>query len=498
MTYPWWLVHRKNSPFQHPSSTTPTITSPTARTPILNDFVDHYGLTFFWSPLHRTSQQLNVLRALGDKYADPALLDMRLGPLGDPLECFQTAGAAGTAGTAGTGEAEGPIARLYNQLTTVPSWVDWDQIRRGQNVFIRYAGGTGMSLLNCSLVGGFGAPKINKVLGATGYLSRSCAGSYVRLFETLQMIADCMEPDGLLPTTGVGWKASIRVRMLHAKIRKRLRGMDKWQEKEWGCPINQEDMAATLLSFQIIVLECLNYMGFALTVQEQEDYTHVWRLIGYYSGCDEEYNACTSLAYSRATLESITFHIVHPDATSAQMSNHMLRAVANRPPLHMSYACGAQLSRMLLGEVGADKLQLPPEHAGWHVYHAWHFLVLRFFVQLSWLPWVGGWMLQVQRQILQGAAKKFQGGVRTRYHLKHVPDDQHFDAMQVGTMADEKKGGNRLCGSVCFNFGGRGGMCGKWWGRKATRRWVVVVVLVAVVWQFWRSMFGAQRFSFET
>ena len=240
--------------------------------------------------------------------------------------------------------------------------------------------------------------------------------------------------------------------------------------------VNQEDMAATLLSFQIIVLECLDYMGFHLTTEEKEDYTHVWRLIGYYSGCEEQYNACTSLAYSRATLESITFHIVHPDATSSEMSNHMLRAVANRPPLHMSYECGAQLSRMLLGDVGADRLKLPPEHAGWHLYHAFHFIVLRIFSKLTWLPFFGNKLLLVQRAVLQGAAKKFQGGKRTKYHLKHVPDDQHFVNMNIGEQKDEKSTGKRLMGGICFNFGG------------LMKQMVFVVIFSVLFWKVWDMM----------
>jgi hypothetical protein len=335
LTPPWWhhLLHRSNQPFQHPDThriptTAPTPTNPTS--PKVGDFINHFGLTFYWSSLHRSCQDLQPLRKEGDHLSDQALLSMRLGPSGDPIEQLLTS-------------SDPSIVALYQQLTTVPSWVDWKRVKRGQEVFVRYAGGTGLSLLHCSLVGGFGAPKINKVLGATGYLSRSCSASFTRLFETLQMIVDCTENEGLVPKTGIGWRACVRVRILHAKVRRRLCSMDKWREEEWGVPINQEDMVATLLSFQTIVLECLDYMGFTLMKEEKNDYTHLWRLIGYYSGVEEKNNPCVSCELSRATLESITRHIVSPDTTSAHMSNHLLRAVANRPPLRLSYEAGAQV-----------------------------------------------------------------------------------------------------------------------------------------------------------
>lgn len=51
---------------------------------------------------------------------------------------------------------------LLDALHTVPAWVDAAAIARGQETFNRY-GLTALPVLLCfSLVGGFGAPKINK------------------------------------------------------------------------------------------------------------------------------------------------------------------------------------------------------------------------------------------------------------------------------------------------------------------------------------------------
>jgi hypothetical protein len=32
------------------------------------------------------------------------------------------------------------LGQLWNEVNTVPDWVDWDQIARGQDVFYRYGG----------------------------------------------------------------------------------------------------------------------------------------------------------------------------------------------------------------------------------------------------------------------------------------------------------------------------------------------------------------------
>lgn len=74
---------------------------------------------------------------------------------------------------------------------------------------------------------------------STGYLSNKHTRR--RLYETLQMIADCMAP-GALDAGGRGWASVVRVRFLHAKVRQRLLALEAWDEPAWGVPINQEDM----------------------------------------------------------------------------------------------------------------------------------------------------------------------------------------------------------------------------------------------------------------
>ena len=57
------------------------------------------------------------------------------------------------------------LGELWKQVNTVPEWVDWDQIGRGQDVFYRYGGGNITGLTFQSLVGGMvSAPKTDRTL----------------------------------------------------------------------------------------------------------------------------------------------------------------------------------------------------------------------------------------------------------------------------------------------------------------------------------------------
>ena len=50
------------------------------------------------------------------------------------------------------------------KYSSVPSWVNWEKIQRGQQVFTQYMPLCGLTLFYLSLVGGFSAPLITKVL----------------------------------------------------------------------------------------------------------------------------------------------------------------------------------------------------------------------------------------------------------------------------------------------------------------------------------------------
>ena len=79
----------------------------------------------------------------------------------------------------------------------------------------------------------------------------------------------------------------LSVRFLHAKVRRRIsqRTAEPWDAEVFGVPINQEDLAATLLAFSINVIHGIEKtLGRPLSDAEQEDYLHLWRLIGWLMG----------------------------------------------------------------------------------------------------------------------------------------------------------------------------------------------------------------------
>lgn len=99
--------------------------------------------------------------------------------------------------------------------------------------------------------------------------------TYSRLLETLQFVLEVMgctntetgraegesEPVSYLDPGGDGWKAALRVRLLHGVARRRIMERLNFSTSSYsladdGIPINQEDLAATYEKQFLVSLSC--------------------------------------------------------------------------------------------------------------------------------------------------------------------------------------------------------------------------------------------------
>eukprot|EP00494_Astrolonche_serrata_P034536 UN34805 len=156
----------------------------------------------------------------------------------------------------------------------------------------------GMSIINSvTLIGGFACPEINEVLSKARYLindrpEESIKASKRRLLETSAFIHNLSRLD--LKPFKAGWYEVMRIRFYHCRVRKKLLSED-WNLEKYGIPINQLHLIATLLGFQINpILLFKKLYSCEWEDQEKEDFTAVWRYVGYLLGIDEKYNPCKS------------------------------------------------------------------------------------------------------------------------------------------------------------------------------------------------------------
>ncbi|RDI41542.1 oxygenase MpaB family protein [Nocardia mexicana] len=218
-------------------------------------------------------------------------------------------------GIASVPDAPEPLREFFVRYETVPEWVDWDKIRRAEQVF--RAGGTdGLYIArDVSLLGGYLASGFNKTLIRTGALEK---GPAKRFAETLQWALDVTSDDGMRPL-GAGYRSTIHVRLIHAFVRRHVAAMPDWDAEEWGVPINQTDMAATLVGALIAPMVGAMPMGIVPTPADADAAAHLTRYVGWLIGVREEW-----LPNGFRDAVRVLYHcmcaITNPDETTAQLA----------------------------------------------------------------------------------------------------------------------------------------------------------------------------------
>jgi len=176
---------------------------------------------------------------------------------------------------------------FFTENQKLPDWLDSDKVKLAEDLFLRVGPIYSACLLFRALPVTYIAPKSVKVLTSTGYLSKDAKqGTAKRLLETSQFIFNVMEKDTFTPDS-TGLKHILKVRFLHAMIRCHLQD-HKWDIDAFDLPINQEDMAGTILTFSVGAMKGLKEVNVNLTTEEKDALSHYWAIVGDIIGVDEK------------------------------------------------------------------------------------------------------------------------------------------------------------------------------------------------------------------
>ncbi|GAM82369.1 hypothetical protein ANO11243_003480 [Dothideomycetidae sp. 11243] len=342
--------------------------------------VSHYGYTFEWTDEHLSEEDAHKLRFTYDELADRVLA--RLDAISPPQKQPPSATATSTTEKASSVESEqskpasrdlyallrdnkdsDPVLReLWDQVTTVPEWVDWPQIGRGQDVFYRYGGPNLTGLAYQALLGGMGGARVVETLARTGGFSIKVARR--RLFETTQHVLQVTRSlDALEPGKGEGFESTVRVRLLHAAVRKRILGLAQarpsyYSVAEHGVPINDLDSAATIATFSsTLIWLSLPRQGIFMRSAEAADYIAMWRYVAYLIGAPTDFFSTPSRA--KAFMQSVFLYEIRPTQTSVLLANNIITALHHQPPGYASAEFLSASARWLNGPQLSDALQLP-------------------------------------------------------------------------------------------------------------------------------------------
>jgi len=364
-----------------------------------------------------TNELLDDARTQGDPVADAVVAQLfRDGDVGAVNELMRTL----VMNDGLPSERLPAVVRDYLSRTAATPDIDSPQVRLAEEIF----GVLGPEILAVlgfySLPADYAAKKGVQVLYRTG---RLITNPTRRVFETTQMVVDVMAPGGLGPD-GRGVRSAQKVRLLHAAVRHLLTNDPKnpW-DPALGTPINQEDLAGTLMSFSFLVLDGLERLGAELRAADREAYFRAWMAIGRLMGIRDDLipqtlddgRALTRLIHERQIAES-------PEGVA--LAKALVEGYQGLMPLLLQGAPASLIHFFLdrdpfTGQNIAALLGLPP--ADWTRYvveivaHVEHFLGERN-IQPSLEDKA---ISYVSRHLIEGLLLLERGGHRAPFYIPH-------------------------------------------------------------------------------
>jgi hypothetical protein len=264
-------------------------------------------------------------------------------------------------GVTHAGDVPASVVALFEELDHVPFWVDFQRLERGAEVVLRAGTLAGLVLGSYSLVAGYCSPAGNKPLAFSGRLEEDAPR---RLAETSRFVEAVIARHGMR-RAAPGFACTVKVRLVHASIRRMLEGSPRWRRADWGSPINQVDMAGTILLFSHVLFDGLTRLGFDTSREEREDVLHLWRYVAYVIGVKDELR-CTTEADAVELWDLLTSTQAPPDEDSRALAKALLesqvksaRTAEARAHAERMRPVGYTLSRYLLGDDFADRLGYP-------------------------------------------------------------------------------------------------------------------------------------------
>ena len=134
---------------------------------------------------------------------------------------------------------------MIGALDSPPSWVNYDDYIPGGRMFLRNSQLTLAAFVAGVLVEGF-VTNISKSLFITGRVRDQ---GVRRLKQNNRHMLEIYLPGGL-ERGGDGLKLTVRLRIVHAQIRKLLLESGEWDSEAWGMPLSMAHLGYAISAFR--------------------------------------------------------------------------------------------------------------------------------------------------------------------------------------------------------------------------------------------------------
>ncbi|PRY84863.1 oxygenase MpaB family protein [Mongoliibacter ruber] len=227
------------------------------------------------------SENLDALRNEGDPLADAAVLDLYSNPaFAERINTFTKMPTRDE-----LVEFPASVQKYFQSFTVQVDFLELGKIKLAQEYFDQ----NGQYYL--SMLGFYSLPYCYAFADGAQVLVRSKRITDEigkRLSETALFLLDCFRPGSFISDERALLSIA-KVRLIHAFSRFFIQKYTQDWTKEWGIPINQEDMLGTNLAFSLLVMRGMEKLRKFPGKEVLEAVLHYWKVIGYHMGIDVEF-----------------------------------------------------------------------------------------------------------------------------------------------------------------------------------------------------------------
>ena len=252
------------------------------------------------------------------------------------------------------------LRRFFREAESPPEWLEYSAFAPGVRMFHRNSQVVLAAFVAGVLIEGF-TTNIAKSFFITGRVRDQ---GVRRLGQNNRHMMEIFLPGGLY-RDGDGWKLSVRIRIVHARLRHLLRNSEDWDAEAWGAPISAAHLGYAISSFSARLLKHMKTLGADYNDEEYNSFMAVWRYSGYLMGIPE-----TILFHDADEALKLydVGHMCEPDSPTESVV--MAHSLVNSAPLIAGITDPEdrrrlakyvyRIARSLIGSEAAESLMFPP------------------------------------------------------------------------------------------------------------------------------------------
>ena len=257
-------------------------------------------------------------------------------------------------------DAPASLRKFFGEAETPPEWLEYSAFAPGVRMFHRNSQVVLAAFVAGVLIEGF-TTNIAKSFFITGRVRDQ---GVRRLGQNNRHMMEIFLPGGLY-RDGDGWKLSVRIRIVHARLRHLLRNSEDWDAEAWGAPISAAHLGYAISSVSARLLKHMKTLGADYNDEEYNSFMAVWRYSGYLMGIPE-----TILFHDADEALKLydVGHMCEPDSPTESVV--MAHSLVNSAPLIAGITDPEdrrrlakyvyRIARSLIGSEAAESLMFPP------------------------------------------------------------------------------------------------------------------------------------------